>query len=349
MVERIQDAGVLNKLDVDLLGVDKLNVPAMVLDLSLKAGILEDLLRTNRLEQRRVPEIGYLAQHAFLSTFIGPNYSVEGIDNIRNAKEEAIKTDKRLIYSLRHDGDVDHLIWRYVFDHEGLKDEADRTVFVAGVNMLKRPGIRIFMRAEHVIYIATPADVIRSRVLFREGDRIGLDNEDRELMEWAHGIFSATNQAADPKFEAAIKRGETVAVYGEAGRPYDGLMKQISRYIAEAYFPKDDSALIVSMRMYGGGEFNPPNQTFRFWKALPGLKQHIGLKAIPAYPSNEVWDWRKSQSQNPGDMIAAYLAAVDSEQIRVSDLLRYQRIMDRRHPGSSNIRLPEGLEDLWPI
>lgn len=336
---------IFRKLDVDSL-YTPINVPAMVLDLAIKAGILEDLLQTDQIEQERLPEYTKWGQDTFLSKFVNPNYSAEGIDNIRNAKEEAKKNNQRVVYSLRHDGDADHLIWRYIFNHEGLEEEANNTVFAAGANMLKRPGIRLFMRAEHVVYIATPADIIRARTLYREGDKVGLDNEDKELMEWAYGIFIATDEKAKEKFEGVKERGETIAVYGEAGRPYDGFMKRITRYIAGAYFPEEDDLLVVSMKMFGAREFNPPNKTFRAYKIIPRFRQHIGLRAGQAYSSKEIWNWKRRPNDSPGDMIAAHLANLDQSNIRLSDLVRYQRLMNIYHKDTSQIWLPEGLEEL---
>lgn len=349
MVDRVSDYAVLKKLDVDNLGAHTINVPSMTLDLAIKAGILEDLLLHDQTEQARLPEYTKFGQDTFLSKFINPNYSTEGIDNIRNANEEARKNNQRVVYSLRHDGDADHLIWRYIFNHEGLEEEANNTVFAAGVNMLKRPGIRLFMRAEHVIYIATPADIIRSRVLYKEGNKVGLDDENKELMEWAYGIFIATDDVAKKKFEGVKERGETIAVYGEAGRPYDGFMKRITRYIAGAYFPEDENLLVLSMKMFGAREFNPPNKTFRAYKIIPGLRQDIGLKAGQPYPSSEIWSWKRRPSDSPGDMIAAHLANLDQSNIRLADLVRYQRLMNIYHADTNQIWLPEGLEELMAV
>jgi hypothetical protein len=353
----------------------ELGVREKLSDLTTKATIIQHLIDTDSIEQPRIPEATVFAQEVFLKRFTSGRYFVEGLEHLKgafaevaekrheqksqpttvaepqagsensNEKEKVVKPQVKLC--LRHDGDSDHLIFRYIMEREGLGEEADNTVFAAGANMLKRRGIRVFMRAEHVIYIATPDDITNSRSLWREREKWGLSATEAEDAKQAHLVFSRGNEIADTRFGKVIDEGMNVAVYAEAGRPYDDLMKAISRYVAVGYFPNSDNVLIVPMRMYGSREFNPPNQIFRWYKFMPGLKLDVGLRIGPAYHGTEVWDWRKSVSQNPGDMLGAHMADVDTSQIRISDLIKYQKLMNIHHPDTNRIWLPNQMEELW--
>lgn len=299
-------------------------------DVVTKAIIMTGLLKDDQVFQPRLPEAAFFAQEVFFKKFVNPNYTAQNMDYLDEADYRAQKEGRRKRLSPRHGADADHLVWRYILNHEGYQDLADNTTIIAGVNMLKRSGIRVFMRAENVLYIATPDDLRNSHDLLTQGKDMGFGDNYVKAFKSAHTIFRETNEASAKKVEEVDQRGGYLMVYAEGGRPYDGLMKPISRYIA-GYYPKargsnepadvDNSAVVTPMRMYGSVEFNPPNRVFRMHKILPGFHQQIGMRVGPSYLSGEVWDWMEKHSQNPGDMIGAHIANVDPTDIRLADLM----------------------------
>ncbi len=300
--------------------------------LDVKAQIMDNLLLTGGVEQFIDLMVRSRVSRFFSHAVSG--YSVEGLDYLIGAIDLARETNRRIILSPRHKADADHLVTKHILEREGLQDFSDSLTWMAGVNMLKRKGIKIFMRAGHIIYIATPDDKNMIEELYKNADGYSFSGEQKERLEEIKKTFDKTNNEAREKVKGVAKRKEPLVVYPEGGRSYDGFMKEPPAEIA-AYFPRDGSTLVVPLVGYGSDAINPPNKIVRVYKWIPGFGQHLHIKFGEAYSSSEVWEWvvnmrKEGREVNPADYPMANIANIDPTNIRSAQLLRYRDIMNFR-------------------
>lgn len=305
-------------------------------DLRIKAGIMRSLIDhekeedhpDNGVEQSRIPGVTQRAQ-GVVSMFVSGS-SIENEDYLHQAIDRVHKEGKKFRLTPRHESDFDPLALRYILQRAGLEEFCNDIVWIAGVNMLKRPLIRPWMRGEHVIYIATPADSDTLEEL--------VDYFPPAEYKTIEQTFSSINSIAKTKVREASDRGETVALYPEAGRSYDGLMRKAPGKVA-LYFPRDESTLVLPCRLIGPREINPPNRRLGFHKLLPPLRQHLTMIAGESYLSSEVWEWRKNDRMhtNPADWLMANIANADPRDIKPEDLARYGEMMLKFRPDRNRI------------
>lgn len=308
--------------------------------LDVKARIMDDLYLTDSIEQLAYPVVRSRVSRFFSHAVSG--YSVEGLDYLIGAIDLARETNRRIILTPRHKADADHLVIKHVLEREGLRDFSDSLTWMAGVNMLKRKGIKIFLRAGNAIYIATPDDKKMVEELCRNADRYGFSEDQKKRLEEINRTFDKTNNEAREKVKGVAKRKEPLVVYPEGGRSYDSFMKEPPVDVA-VYFPRDGSALVVPLVGYGSDAINPPNKIVRAYKWIPGFGQHLHIKLGEAYSSSEVWEWvismrKQGREVNQADYPMANIANVDPTNIRPAQLLRYRDIMNFR-----NERISEAL------
>lgn len=304
---------------------------AKILDLGKKAAIMQRLIAGGGVDRTRLGIVDFYTQ-GFFSLFVS-GYHVEGLENLHKAQRWSAEEGKGIIFTPRHEADFDHPAARYILDHEGLRDFRTNIVWIAGVNMLKRKKFQPFMRAGHAIYIATPDDLSQAKELLMPRE---LNVEQQEVVKGILSTFTDTNSKAASKIKEVTKNGKNLVVYPEAGRSYDGLMKQSPREVS-VYFSRHGESLVVPYRLYGPREINPPNRSVRWEKLIPGLRQHLGMRIGVPYLSSEVWEvWKVVRTEdpnaNPMDWVMANIANVDPAEIRSGELTHYRNLMQRFKP-----------------
>lgn len=305
-------------------------------DLGVKADIMDGLVAENAVAQKRDPNTTLKLQR-FWSMFCSGGH-ISGKANLELALNLSRKQGRHLILTPRHEADGDGAAVRYILTRNGYEDVADNTVWMVGVNMLKRWHIRIFSRGEDVIYNATPEDLERLEMLELWASQY--PNQGATLAELQRIRLSTNRIRGVAKGEVArvVKDGRVIGMFSEGGRSKDDYMRPIPREMSW-FFPRDGSAVVLPVRFIGPRKVNPPNQLFRFYKALPFLREPMIMEIGELYTSDEVWSWirnHRGEKINPAEWVGANIANVDPRGVRVKDLERYSYLLSTYAPQREN-------------
>lgn len=311
-----------------------------------KAGIMDDLLQSNMVEQPPIGRMRFLVRN-WVRSFVRVG-EIEGLGNLHLAITESRLTGKRIIFTPAHLADVDHtaavLLMAKAGRGLGIQDEL---VWMGGVNMLRRSNIRRFLRSEHLIYNVTPRDMNHLQTLLDKSQEYRFDDQQLKTLESIRETFiKMRGEARQRVTETCVKGKRPMVVYIEGGRSYDGFLKPPQKGFAR-YLPRDDSTIVVPYRLYGTREVNPPDkdpkilrrEMLPFWKKLS-----ISMKVGQPYLSSEGWKvWRARTEEgraadeeeagiNPVEWFMANIADLDMSKVRPEDQLSYKRLMQRFPP-----------------
>lgn len=256
------------------------------------------------------------------------------------ALNRASKDKQRLMFTLRHRADADALAFRAGLERIGQKEVADRIVWVAGVNMLKRPHILPFSFCEEVVYIATPEDLELASQL---QDMPELNPLEVRRLRWINSAFHRINNAAKKAVRKVIEKGRHLVIYPEAGRSKDGYLRRAPRQVS-VYFPRNGSALVVPVVINGTEQINPPGKNWTLERIHPDNRRSIELVFGEAYSSLEPWEVaRKMRSSDvtPADWVMANIANVDPRGVKEEELRLYREMIMMYRPERNEI--PEDL------
>lgn len=297
-------------------------------ELENKAGVMNVLTRLNIVRIPRVEPITLLSQ-GVLSLHISGT-KIRGQENLEEAIEKSQERNKGIIFTFRHRADADSLAFRNGMVNLGHKDIADKTVFIAGVNMLRRLYILPFSSCEEVIYIATPEDLEQSRNLIVVPT---LSPTERRRIKWVDAIFHEINNKAKACVKESASQGKNLAFYPEGGRSKDGFLRRPPREVS-IFFPQDET-MVVPIVFNGTEQINPPGESWGPYKMLPENRQELEVIIGSPYPSYEIWEWsdsRKGKAKNPADWALANIANAYPLGIREEDYIFFEEIIRSFRP-----------------
>lgn len=309
----------------------------MLADLETKARIMNVLIIVNKVRMPRFDPTTLITQTAFN---LHINYAqVEGLDNLQRGLDQAAE-GKKVIFTPRHKADFETPGFRVGLEKAGYRHVANNVVWIAGVNMLKRPYIAPFTFSEEAIYIATPEDLSNARELLDNPD---LTPVDRRRAIWIQSILQTINSKAKKEVKRTFEEGKFLAIYPEAGRSKDGFLRRAPREVS-IYFPRDGSAIIIPLIINGPDRINPPGQNWSLDRVHPNNRQTLEIKIGEPYQSDEVWHWpddRSAREKNRADWVMANIANIDPRGVREEELEQYREMMIQYRPERNKI--PENL------
>ncbi|MBI2196921.1 hypothetical protein HYU45_04925 [Candidatus Daviesbacteria bacterium] len=322
--------------------------------LQKKAGIMVKMIESGEVEQPYIEETRKWFR-LYVSNLVWDG-GVEGLDNLQRAITQARSEKKRLVFTPSHLADADHPIATYLMEYEGRGlGVQDELVWMAGVNMLRRPKIERYMRAENLLYNVTPRDTDHLQEL--KDHKYNLDESQIDTLEEIKKIFNRMNFAAMRRLvETCIKGKNPLVVYIEGGRSYDpdGFLYPPLLHFS-GFFPKDDSVIVVPYRVYGSRELNPPGKEPPFLRKelIPGFRQRVSMIVGESYPSSEIWEVQKQREAeatvvdgkkveiNPMDWVMANIANLDPSYVRPEEQRYYGDLMKRFAPLRNRIVIPD--------
>lgn len=312
-------------------------------NLELKAGIMRDMIGNNLVEQPPIGRVRWLVRSWFYD--LVSNGGIQGLDNLKRAISLAKDTNRRLILTPNHLADADHLVQIYLEGRAGLQIQ-NQQVFMAGVNMERRPDIKRFLRAEHAIYNVTPRDMNHLQTLIEKADEYKFGEEEKERLKQTRETFNNMRLKAKERVTETVVKGKNpLVVYIEGGRSYSGLLKRGHKDYA-GLFPHDGSAIVVPVRVYGSRDINPPGKNSAAGKFLrqemflPWKRTSVSMRVGEPYLSSEVWKvWKIRREEiengeeiNPDDWVSANIANLDPDLVEPADIPLYKALMQRFAP-----------------
>ena len=335
------------KVEPDTETEDIVDPHATLRGLRVKVDIMSDLLRTDMVEQPAIGVTRFFVRNWFRRGV--KVEEIEGLNNLRLAIAVSEATGKRIFFTPAHIADMDHTAAVFSLEKAGRKFGRiqNNLVWIGGVNMLRRPKIRRFLRSEHVIYNVTPRDMDHLQTLLDHSREYGFDDQQRDELNRIRETFNIMREEAKKRVgETCVKGKKPMVAYIEGGRSYDGLLKTPQKGFAK-YFPRDDSAIIVPYRVYGTRKINPPGKdlTLLTRAMLPFQKKPlVSMKVGKPYLSSEGWEvWkarmaelkaagRKDAKVNPVEWHMANIAALDMSMVRPEEQKTYVDLMRRFPP-----------------
>lgn len=310
---------------------------AILGDLENKAGWMSLLTKTNKVRMPRFEASTVIGQTA-LDLHIR-SIRVQGQENLEQGLNEAQKQKKRTIFTLRHRADADTFAFRKGMVNSGYRDVINNTVYIAGVNMLRRPYILPFSFSEEVVYIATPEDLEAGQKLHS----LDLTLMERRRVEWVNNMFREMNEKAKIQVEEVIGEGRSLGVYPEGGRSKDSLLRRPPRRVS-IYFltPREKDAVVIPVVINGTDEINRPGESWGPDRMLPENRKDLEIIIGTSYSSLEVWTWpdpRKGKNRNPADWVVANLANTYPFGIREEDYLYFEAIIRSFKPERNRMAL----------
>lgn len=254
---------------------------------------------------------------------------VQGRENLANALIKAEEEDRPVIFTVRHRADADSPLVRRGLTEAGRKDVADRTLWVAGVNMLTRLYILPFSFSEEAVYTATPEDLTLAKKLVKESEETPLRSLiARKILS----IFNKQNEKAKEEVLEARKHRKYLTFYPEARRSRDGFLGRAPRTVS-AHLPRRESeaAVVISIVTVGTDEFNKPGK-YNPRDLLPGNRHDVSLIIGKHYLSNQAWEIARamgSRDVTVADVVMAFIYATHPEGVRPEDERLYQNIMSQ--------------------
>lgn len=310
----------------------------MLAGLETKARIMNVLIIASRVRMPRFDPATLITQTVFNLHI--KDARVEGLDNLQRGLDKVSVEDKKVIFTPRHKADFETPGFRAGLEKVGYGHVANKVVWIAGVNMLKRPYIAPFTFSEEVIYIATPEDLGNAKELL---DNMDLTSVERRRANWVQSIFHRINGEAKKEVRRSFEEGKFLAIYPEAGRSKDGFLRKAPRTVS-IYFPRDESAIMIPVVINGPDKINPPGQNWNLDRVHPSHRQKLEIEIGESYPSHEIWHWpddRSGRDRNPADWVMANIANTDPRGVREEELQRYREMMIRYRPERN--RIPENL------
>lgn len=328
--------------------------------LQIKADIMRGMIDTGLVEQPHVDSTRRWFRF-YISNVLSDG-GIEGLGGLQEAIIAARKGKKRLIFTPAHLADADHPAAVYLLEQEGRGlGVEDELVWVAGVNMLRRPAIEKYMRAEHLLYNVTPRDMKHAEELWEDKKQeYKLGDTQREALKGVRKIFSEMREESKRKVTEITAQGKRhLVVYAEGGRTYDpdGFLSD-SKEEFSWFFSRKGNDIVVPYRVYGSREFNPPGQDPPFLRKelIPGFRQIVSMVAGEWYPSSEIWEVWKARTEevkklangekirtNPMDWVMANIANIDPSYVRPQEQRYYEDLINRFAPQRSRTRVPEML------
>ncbi len=319
---------------------------ATIASLKIKAGIMRGQIDDGLVEQPHIDKIRRWFRF-YISNVLSDG-GIEGLGNLQSAIMTAREGNKRLKFTPAHLADADHpgAVYLLQQDGRGLGIE-DELVWVAGVNMLRRPPIERYMRAEDLLYNVTPRDMNHLEELLEDKDhKYNLDEEKKETLEHIKKVFNEMREESKRKVLEITSEGRRhLVVYVEGGRTYDsdGFLSEPKKEFSW-FFSRNGDDIVVPYRMYGTKEFNPPGQDPPLLRKelIPGFRHLVSMVVGECYPSSEVWEvWkvrtREAQEAacgqkvkiNPMDWVIANIANLDPSYVRLGERRYYRDLMER--------------------
>ena len=177
---------------------------------------------------------------------------VEGISNLEEALR--LSVDHALIVTSNHQSDEDHALKRHILENissqnGGFKQLADRMVYPAGLKMHERRYIRMFMGAEHSVYVLTPFDIHNLRQMMRNRD---LTDSQKEIVKKYWNNCVNLNKVSKEIMDNLVSQGLIVSLYPESTRTRDpqGLLQRAPKEIG-SYFQDCPDGYVLPMIVTG--------------------------------------------------------------------------------------------------
>ncbi len=323
-----------------------------------KACIMRGMIDSSEVEQPHIEDTRRWFRF-YVSNLVWDG-GIEGLDNLQRAVIQSRSENKRLIFTPAHLADADHPIAVYLMEREGRgMGIQDELVWMAGVNMLRRPKIERYMRAENLLYNVTPRDAKHlQELLADEEHKYNLDETQIKTLEEIKQVFGRMREEAKRKVAETTDQGKRhLVVYVEGGRSYaeDGSLGQPQEEFSW-FFLRKGNDIVVPYRVYGARELNPPGKdpTFIRIELVPGLRQEVSMIVGESYLSSEIWDiWKQRRAEaeigtdgkkvevNPMDWVMANIANLDPRYAKDEDRLFYGKLMIRFAPQRNRIEIPE--------
>ncbi len=246
-----------------------------------------------------------------------PSPKLIGQSNVDAAIE--LSKDNPLIIIANHQSDADTTAKRWILEHYGYRDLANRMVYPAGLKMYERAATRVFIKAETVAYVATPYDLQDINHWQNHPD---LSNEDQQTLADYEANCNKLNRSSLRGLTQLSKSGHVVSLYPEATRSRDGL---IMRAPAEtvAYFRKDSYVLPVVLT--GPAENFPPNRR-PTWRPTQ-LTMRVGRPFATADILEDFMNLKYPTGINKIDLFMAQMAKLSPESVRPEDRKFYQYVL----------------------
>lgn len=332
---------------------------ATLAGLQVKAAIMNEMIESDQVAQFHIDKIR--RRFRFYISNVLYDGGIEGLGNLQSAIITAREEKKRLIFTPAHLADADHPAAVYLMEQKGRGMGIENELgWVAGVNMLRRPAIEKYMRAENLFYNVTPRDVNHAQELWEDTEqKYNLTDAQRKDLAEIREIFSEMREEAKKKMMEVTAQGKRhLVVYVEGGRTYDpdGFLSDPKEEFSW-FFSRKGNDIVVPYRVYGSREFNPPGQDPPFLRKelIPGFRHTVSMVVGEGYPSSEIWNiWkiRTEEAQkvagrkikiNPMDWVMANIANIDPSYVRPQEQRYYEDLINRFAPQRSRTRVSEML------
>src|SRR3989338_1673175 len=198
------------KVEPDTETEDIVDPHATLRGLRVKVDIMSDLLRTDMVEQPAIGVTRFFVRNWFRRGV--KVEEIEGLNNLRLAIAVSEATGKRIFFTPAHIADMDHTAAVFSLEKAGRKFGRiqNNLVWIGGVNMLRRPKIRRFLRSEHVIYNVTPRDMDHLQTLLDHSREYGFDDQQRDELNRIRETFNIMREEAKKRVgETCVKEQKT--------------------------------------------------------------------------------------------------------------------------------------------
>lgn len=328
-----------------------------LVSLQIKADIMQKMIDSDQVIQPHIDSTRW--KFRFYISNLLYDGGIEGLGILQSAITTARQEKKRLIFTPAHLADADHPAAVYLLEQDGRGLGIENELgWVAGVNMLRRPAIEKYMRAEDLFYNVTPRDMKHAQELWENKEqKYHLDDKQREILDQIKRVFGSMREEAKKKMMEVTAQGKRhMVVYVEGGRSYDpnGFLAEPKEEFSW-FFSRKGEDIVVPYRVYGSREFNPPGKDPPFFRKelIPGFRHMVSMVVGECYTSSEIWDiWkiRTAEAQkvagrkvrvNPMDWVMANIANLDPSYAKPEEQRYYQGLMDRFAPQRSRVRLSQ--------
>lgn len=162
-----------------------------------------------------------------------------------------------------HLSDADHAIRRFMLEHNGYREFADRMLYLAGLKMIERPLIRQVASAEKFALIPTPNDMKNLEDIIKSGD---LSEEERTILRRLKKNYVNLSRKAKEDVTRSLGQNpeEILALYPESTRSRTGMVIGAEPLTNMWYRLYQSQGFILPIAIEGGDYMQPPGTAIPF-------------------------------------------------------------------------------------
>lgn len=274
---------------------------------------------------------------AIANLYVG-EVNVIRLDNLIEA--DFLSRSSRIVVTANHITDLDHAAKRHVLEQLGFREFADRLVYPAGLKMDERSYIRMFMGAEHTVFIPTPDDLAKlQQFIARQRKTPFLTDAQFEEILTYRQYLNTLKAEAKRKTDDLIAGGMISSIYPEATRtrhPEAKIQRAKSSTALYTLFEDIDpnssegpDAFVLPMSITGLEKVLPSERVPRFWR----VKHPITASFGKPYSVKKIWcnliiKALKEMKAEKADYMNAKIIATNPEIMDPIDAPFYRPILE---------------------